>query len=140
MGQGARFFGNFEHALDAKGRVILPARLRASFSGPGFLAPYLEGCLGLWTEEGFEHEIAVRLAQAEEGPVARNEVREWSAAVFEAEIDRQGRMAVPPHLREYASLSQEVLIVGAIDRIEFWSPPAWASKTRLSAPDAPAAR
>lgn len=133
MVQGSRFFGNFEHALDAKGRVILPARLRTSFTGPGFLAPYLEGCLGLWTEEGFETEIAIRLAQAGEGPASRNEVREWSAAVFEAEIDRQGRMAVPPHLREYASLTSEVLIVGAIDRIEFWSPTNWQAKARAVA-------
>jgi MraZ protein len=125
---GARFFGRYEHSLDNKGRVILPAKLRVHFSQPGFLTPHLEGCLALWTNDEFEKEIEVRLAQAEEDPVARNQVREWSAAVFEAEIDRQGRMAVPAHLRAYAGLEQEVLVVGMINRVELWAPRAWQEK------------
>ncbi|MCU1489364.1 MAG: MraZ protein [Acidimicrobiaceae bacterium] len=132
MALGARFFGRYEHALDAKGRLILPAKLRGHFDRPGFLTPHLEGCLALWTEAEFEKEIEVRLSAAEGDPAARNEVREWSAAVFEAEIDRQGRMAVPPHLRAYAGLQQEVLVVGMINRVELWAPPAWESKELVS--------
>lgn len=128
MTLGTRFFGKYEHALDAKGRVILPAKLRSHFSEPGFLTRHLEGCLALWTSEEFEKEIEVRLAQAEGDPVARNAVREWSAAVFEAEIDRQGRMPVPAHLRSYAGLEQEVLVVGMINRVELWAPAAWGAK------------
>lgn len=128
MALGARFFGRYEHSLDNKGRVILPAKLRVHFSQPGFLTPHLEGCLALWTSEEFEKEIDVRLAQAEGDPVERNRVREWSAAVFEAEIDRQGRMPVPAHLRTYAGLEQEVLIVGMINRVELWAPRAWEAK------------
>lgn len=128
MALGARFFGRYEHSLDNKGRVILPAKLRVHFSQPGFLTPHLEGCLALWTNDEFEKEIEVRLAQAEGDPVARNQVREWSAAVFEAEIDRQGRMPVPAHLRAYAGLEQEVLVVGMINRVELWAPRAWQEK------------
>jgi MraZ protein len=125
---GARFFGRYEHSLDSKGRLILPAKLRVHFSQPGFLTPHLEGCLALWTSDEFEKEIEVRLAQAEGDPVERNRVRDWSAAVFEAEIDRQGRMPVPAHLRAYAGLEQEVLVVGMINRVELWAPRAWEAK------------
>jgi MraZ protein len=124
----ARFFGRYEHSLDLKGRVILPAKLRIHFNQLGYLTRHLEGCLALWTAEEFDKEIEVRLAQADKDSVARNGVREWSAAVFEVEIDRQGRMAIPPHLRSYAGLDQEVLIIGMINRVELWSPASWAEK------------
>jgi MraZ protein len=108
--------------------VILPAKLRVHFTRPGFLTPHLEGCLALWTEEEFEKEIEIRLAQADDDAVARNVVREWSAAVFEVEVDRQGRMAVPLNLRRYAGLEQEVLVVGMINRVELWSPTRWQER------------
>jgi MraZ protein len=134
---GARFFGRYEHSLDAKGRLILPAKLRTHFSQPGFLAPHLEGCLALWTDAEFEKEIEIRLRLADDNPATRNEVREWSAAVFEAEIDRQGRMAIPTHLRSHAELTQEVLVIGMINRVELWSPPRWASKERAEPASSP---
>ena len=133
MALEARFFGSYEHSLDAKGRLILPAKLRGAFTPSGYLSPHLEGCLGLWPPATFEKEIALRLDQASGDVAERNEVREWAAAVHEAEIDRQGRMVVPAHLRAYAGLDQEVLVVGMIDRVELWSPSAWAAKVR-SAP------
>ncbi len=128
MALGARFFGRYEHSLDAKGRVILPAKLRVHFAQPGYLAPHLEGCLALWTVEEFEQEVEDRLVQAGGDVASRNAVRDWSSAVFEAEIDRQGRMPVPPHLRAYAHLEQEVVIVGMINRVELWSPRSWSEK------------
>ena len=128
MALAVRFFGSYEHSLDAKGRVILPARLRTHFEGAGYLTPHLEGCLALWTDGEFEKEIESRLALADTDTVARNEVRNWAAAVFETEIDRQGRMPIPPNLRSYAGLVEDVLIVGMINRVELWSPDAWAAK------------
>jgi MraZ protein len=129
---GAKFFGKYEHALDAKGRLILPARLRGSFDRPGYLAPHLEGCLALWRSEEFDEEIATRLALAEGSTAERNAVREWSSAVFEVEIDRQGRMAIPTDLRDYAALRQEVLVVGMINRVELWSPERWSQTVATS--------
>ncbi len=128
MSLGARFFGRYEHSLDAKGRLILPAKLRGAFGQTGYLAPHLEGCLALWTSEEFEEEVRVRLSSADLDPVSRNQVRDWSAAVFEAEIDRQGRMPIPPHLRTYAHLEQEVLVTGMINRVELWSPATWSAR------------
>lgn len=128
MALGARFFGRYEHSLDAKGRLILPARLRGHFNQLGYLTPHFDGCLALWTAEEFEKELSLRLDQAERGGPSRNVVREWSAAVFEAEIDRQGRMPIPAHLREYAKLEQDVLVIGTINRVELWAPAVWSAK------------
>jgi MraZ protein len=84
--------------------------------------------LALWTNDEFDKEIDLRLADAENDAVARNRVRDWAAAVFEAEIDRQGRIAIPPSLRAFAGLEQEVLVMGMINRVELWSPASWASR------------
>ena len=128
MSVATRFFGRYDHALDAKGRVILPAKLRVHFTQPGFLTRHLEGCLALWTSEEFDKEVELRLEAAEQDVVERNKVREWSASVYEAEIDRQGRMAIPANLRDYAGLHQEVVVIGMINRVELWSPARWDAK------------
>lgn len=133
MALGARFFGRYEHALDAKGRLILPSKLRGPFGQHGFLAPHLEGCLALWPEEEFEKEVEARLSQAEGEPAARNAVRDWASEVADTEIDRQGRMAIAPSLRGYAALEQEVLVIGMINRVELWSPASWATRELATA-------
>ncbi len=127
------FFGSYEHSLDAKGRVILPVKLRVHFQEPGYLTPHLEQCLALWTVDEFDKEVALQRGLADQDAVRRNAVRDWSAAVFEAEIDRQGRMAIPAHLRSYAQLDQEVLVVGMINRVELWSPRLWSEKDASAA-------
>jgi MraZ protein len=131
MADNARFFGSYEHSLDIKGRVILPARLRVHFTQPGFLTPHLEGCLALWRSEEFDREVESQLEAAESDAAARNRVRDWAANVFEVDVDKQGRMAVPTNLRGYANLDleQPVVIVGMINRVELWSPDTWAART-----------
>jgi MraZ protein len=125
---GSRFFGRYEHALDLKGRVILPAKLRVHFSRPGYLTSHLEGCLALWTADEFEHEVEIRQAQSDADPISRNIVREWASAVSEVEVDRQGRMPIPGNLRAVAGLEHEVLIIGMLNRVEIWSPERWSAK------------
>lgn len=134
----ARFFGRYEHSLDPKGRVILPARFRAAFERGGYLSQYHEGCLALWTPEDFEKQMVSMQAAAERGRGERNLARVWASGSHEVEIDRSGRMAIPPRLREFAQLEEPaqgsvtngrpVLVLGAIDRVELWNPAVWEDK------------
>lgn len=125
-----RFFGRYEHALDVKGRVILPAKFRPEFAeGGGYITQYKGGCLALWTAAEFDRQMDSLAERQSEGASQRNLARVFAAGTSEAEVDKQGRMPIPPHLRSFAQLSSEVLVNGAIDRIELWSPAVWAERT-----------
>ncbi len=124
----ARFYGKFEHSLDGKGRVILPAKFRGPFEHGGFLTAYRDGCLALWTPAQFDVQSQDWLERAESGRDDRNLARMWAASSTDLEIDRQGRMAIPQSLREWAGLEGEVLVNGAINRVELWNRTLWAEK------------
>ena len=128
----ARFFGRYEHSLDAKGRVILPAKFRATFERGGYLSQFHDGCLALWTPDEFERQMVSMQEAAAQGRDERNLARVWASGSAEVEIDKSGRMPIPPHLREFAQLGGEVLVLGAIDRVELWSPSVWDDKVRPS--------
>ena len=121
----AAFVGKYEHSLDTKGRVILPAKFRPDFERGGYLTENREGCLALWTPGEFQRQLQAMQEQAAEGRTGRNRARLWAASSHEVEVDRQGRMAIPAHLREFASLEGDVLVHGAIDRVEVWNPAVW---------------
>lgn len=124
----ARFFGRYEHAVDDKGRVILPVKFRPSFEHGGYLTQHLEGCLALWTPEEFEVEMQQMQELAGASPRARNQARVRASSSFELDIDRQGRMVIPARLRAYAALESDVLVLGVIDRVELWDPTRWEEK------------
>jgi len=124
----ARFFGTYEHTLDAKGRVILPARFRAAFIEGGFLSQNHDGCLALWTPEQFDRQMQDKEAHESEGRLERNHARLWAANSHEVELDRQGRMAIPGRLREFAGLRENVLVTGIMNRVELWDPGRWEDK------------
>jgi len=124
----ARFFGTYEHSLDSKGRVILPSRFRGPFEHGGYLTQYRDGCLALWTPDGFERQMEDMQQRAASGKNDRNMARFWASATQDLEVDRQGRMALPSRMREYAGLESDVVIVGVIDRVELWDPTRWEEK------------
>ena len=124
----ARFFGRYEHSLDEKGRIILPAKFRAHFEHGGYLTEYQDGCLSLWTPDQFELQMDSMTERATSGRSDRNLVRLWASTSHELEIDRQGRMAIPARLREFAGLVGDVLVLGAIDRVELWNRETWEEK------------
>jgi len=124
----ARFFGRYEHSLDDKGRIILPSKFRGPFERGGYLTEYQDGCLSLWTPEQFELQMDAMTERAGSGRSDRNLVRLWASTSHELEIDRQGRMAIPVRLREYAGLVGDVLVLGAIDRVELWNRETWEEK------------
>jgi MraZ protein len=126
----AGFVGRFEHGVDPKGRVILPARFRDSFARGGFLTANREGCVALWTPGEFERQMAEMLEGSKADRDGRNRARLWASNSADVEIDKQGRMVVPASLREFGDLTAEVLIVGAIDRLELWNPARWEERVR----------
>jgi MraZ protein len=126
----AGFVGRYEHSLDTKGRVILPAKFRGAFERGGYLTENQEGCLALWTPGEFDRQMAAMQERGTTDRANRNRARLWAASSHEVEIDRQGRMAIPLHLRDFATLQGDVLVHGAIDRIELWNPTVWEERVR----------
>ena len=122
----ARFYGNHEHAVDPKGRVILPARFREPFRTTAFLTKLPEGCLGVWTRPEFDRRTAAMLDKGRQGQAERNVARVWAAGAFEVTPDGQGRLAIPPGLRTFAALEGDVVVNGAINHVELWNARRWA--------------
>jgi MraZ protein len=105
------FVGQFQHTLDAKGRLILPARFRPEFERGGHLSPNTEGCVALWTPGEFARQAEERLTQSRSGGhLERQRARYWAANSSDVEIDKQGRFALPGAIREYGHLTGDVLV------------------------------
>jgi MraZ protein len=126
----ARFIGRYEHSLDNKGRVILPAKFRPSFDTHAFLSQHHDRCLALWTPEEFEKQLEEMESIQGLGSRERNNARVWAAGSVEVEMDRQGRVPIPSYLRAFAGLEemQPLLVTGALNRIELWNPQEWEAR------------
>lgn len=119
------FLGTYEHSLDPKGRVILPAKFRDRLEVGAFLVKSLDGCLSLYDAEEFDKVALAMQEQARRGALERNVVRSFGAGATEATPDKQGRISIPAHLRSFAHLEREVVVIGAINRIEIWDAAKW---------------
>jgi len=122
------FRGSFDHTLDAKNRLTMPARYRATLTEGVVLAmPVdLKPCVGVWRVEDYEH--YTRRAIAELPPLSPrlNELeRFFYGSSQDAELDAAGRIMVPGFLAEHAQLDKEVVIVGVGDRLELWDRGGW---------------
>ncbi len=119
------FIGEYEHNVDAKGRIIMPAKLREDIGDKFIITKGLDGCLFAYSLEewtNFEEKLkALPLAQKN----ARNFVRFFLSGAVECEIDKQGRFLIPANLREHALLDKEIVIIGVGTRLEIWSRKIW---------------
>ncbi len=117
--------GEFEHSLDAKGRLIMPAKLRESIGDTFVVTKGLDGCLFAfsiteWTN--FEEKLkSLPLSNKN----SREFVRFFLSGATECEIDKQGRFLIPNNLREAAGLVKETVIIGVGTRIEIWDKEKW---------------
>ena len=119
--------GEFEHSLDAKGRLIMPAKLRETIGDKFVVTKGLDGCLfafSLTEWANFEEKLKSL-------PLSNRSSREFTrfflSGATECEIDKQGRFLIPTNLRESANLQKEVVIIGVGTRIEIWDKEKWNS-------------
>jgi MraZ protein len=123
--------GEYDHSLDDKNRLTLPARFRQSFSDGVVLARGMDGCLAVYTREGWETFVESRLAVLD--PLSK-ESRQMSRFMFagasETELDRQGRVMVPAPLVEHAALEREIVVAGVRDHLEIWDRAAWRKQLK----------
>jgi MraZ protein len=119
------FFGTYTPKLDDKGRLILPAKFRDQLAGGLMVTRGQEHCLYVWPQVEVER-ITERLREAPvSNKATRDYVRMFSSASSDETPDKQGRITVPPKLREWANLSKDVVVIGAMNRLEIWDEAAW---------------
>lgn len=126
---GPIFYGEYEHSLDEKGRVILPAKFRELLGDRCHITRGYDGCLTVYDDEGWNKclEKMLENLEHETDKSHRRLNRSLSAGGVDLNIDKQGRMLIPPILRSYAGIDKEVSIIGAIDKIEIWDTSKWQS-------------
>ena len=119
------FMGEYNHTIDAKGRLIVPAKFREILGDNFIVTKGLDGCLFVypndeWTR--FEEKLkSLPLTNKN----ARQFTRFFLAGAAACEVDKQGRILLPQVLREFASLEKDVVLVGVASRIEIWSRERW---------------
>ncbi len=118
--------GEYEHTIDDKNRLTLPARFRQSFEDGVVVTRGIEPCLAVYTREGWEEFAGSHLAGLDRfSREARDMRRYLFSATVEAELDKQGRVTLPAVLRSKAALGRDVIIAGAGDYLEVWDRDAW---------------
>ena len=119
------FLGEFQHSLDAKGRIILPSRFRGRLESGLVLTRGLDGCLWVMSQSDWES-FSLRLTQLSVAdPRGRDTARFFFSGASEDRPDKQGRISVPEPLRRHASLERDVVVIGTGPRIEVWNPERW---------------
>ena len=120
--------GEYEHSLDTKGRLIMPAKLRQDIGDKFIVTKGLDGCLFAFSQEewmNFETKLK-SLPLSDKN--ARNFVRFFLAGATECELDKQGRFLIPANLRKEAKLEKEAVIIGVGTRLEIWNKETWLAK------------
>jgi MraZ protein len=125
---GPRFFtGSFEHSVDGKHRLVLPASFRARLAGGAYLGP-LDGYLGLWPEDGFEAVLDRWEDGVGLGIVSAEAYEAFQAATYDVQPDSQGRIVVHRDLRAFADITGPVMVVGARHRVSVWARERWGER------------
>ncbi len=119
------FLGDYQHTLDAKGRVSLPAKFRAEMTGKLVIAKGFDSCLYIYPADEYNRFVADLLTKQDFDPAVRRLRRFFIAGAVEAELDSAGRISLPAVLRDYASLKKDVAVTGNGNRIEIWDAEAW---------------
>ncbi len=119
------FMGEYNHTIDAKGRLIIPSKFREILGDEFVITKGLDGCLFVYDN----NEWNVFEEKLKSLPLTNKDARQFArfflAGAASVEVDKQGRILVPSVLREFADISKEVVLVGVASRIEIWSKARW---------------
>ena len=131
------FLGEFIHTIDEKGRLAVPAKFRAGLTDRLVVTRGIDRCLAIYPMEEWER-LAKRVSDL---PITDRRARAFNRLVFanasDATPDKQGRVLIPPRLREYAGLDGEVVVTGLNTYIEVWNPDSWGEeRERVEGDDA----
>ncbi|MBP3729484.1 MAG: division/cell wall cluster transcriptional repressor MraZ [Lachnospiraceae bacterium] len=123
--------GEYNHSLDAKGRIIIPAKMRDQLGESFVISKGMDGCLFVFPQAEWE-KVANKLQAL---PLTDAKVRQFSriflAGASEVELDKQGRVLLPQNLREEAGLEKDVVLCGVGNRAEIWAKERWADISRV---------
>ena len=130
----AMFMSEYNHTLDTKGRLIIPAKFRETLGEEFVISKGMDGCLFVYAGDdwnAFEQKLtSLPLINKE----ARQFARFFLAGAATVEVDKQGRILLPAHLREFAGLEKDVVLVGVGSRVEIWSKDKWEAMNSDSEP------
>ena len=121
------FRGQYDHTLDAKNRLSVPARFRAAFAGGVVLSRGIEPCVEVWQPESFESFTASVLGDLNPISLERRKLTRYVGRAFDTELDSAGRITVPQKLLEHGGLGREVVVIGMLNRLEIWDRERWAA-------------
>ena len=117
--------GEYEHSLDAKGRLIMPSKLRDDMGEKFVITKGLDGCLFGFSQSEWENFETKLKALPLTNKNARDFVRFFLSGAMECELDKQGRFLIPNNLRTAANLEKDAIIIGVGTRIEIWNKETW---------------
>ncbi|CAN5360232.1 division/cell wall cluster transcriptional repressor MraZ [soil metagenome] len=121
------FLGTHTPRLDEKGRIFLPAKFRDALQGGLVITRGQDRCLFVWSKAGFEALTARFTHTPFTDKASRDFIRVLFSGASDELPDKQGRITIPAILRTYANLSRDVVVIGAMDRVEIWDSAAWES-------------
>jgi MraZ protein len=123
--------GEYEHTLDDKNRITLPAKFRAAFAAGVVVTRGMDGCLYAYRQEDWDKLVDSRLAGLDPlSKEGRRMSRFFFSGAAEAELDKQGRVMIPAALIEHAGLGRNVVVAGVRDHLELWDGAAWRKEMK----------
>jgi len=122
------FLGEYQHSLDAKGRLILPADFRGPLASGAVVGIGQHNCLVVYTEEEWEQVAKSIREMSKQGDAELDAARAFFAGARPVTPDGQGRVPIAPDQRSYAGLEREVVVSGAYSRIEIWDAERWRER------------
>ena len=119
------FIGEYNHTVDEKNRLAIPAKFRAILAKGAVVTKGLDNCLFLYTKSDWK-ELANKLAKL---PISQSNTRAFSrlmlAGAMDVSLDKQGRIVLPDYLKQFALLKKKVVVTGLMNRLEIWDEAAW---------------